>query len=213
MRFGCYYIYSALSKIGNLLDATYFSVKGIDPRDVIEKRIAHAQPKRIVDLRCGTMTNSLKIASKHPDCKVLGIDSSRNRLKVARKKARSMRLTNVVLKRTNAIQTGFENNSVDVVILGRVLHECNPTLRKRILSEACRILKNEGKLLILEWEANEGFLRKMKFAPMYLLEKLFTWSFSEFYAADKFSYFEDSGLRTSSITHCNYSVVVELQKT
>lgn len=69
------------------------------------------------------------------------------------------------LKRADATNTGIADKSVDYIILGLVLHESSPKLIKGILQEAYRGLKDNGNLIVLEWEQQKRFHKIVKFSP------------------------------------------------
>lgn len=52
-------------------------------------------PKRVLDLACGTGIITLAIALKYPDCHVVGVDVTREYLDVAQEKARRLGIANV----------------------------------------------------------------------------------------------------------------------
>ncbi len=86
------------------------------------------------------------------------------------------------------------------------------TIAKKYDRVEMSIIKKDGKLIVLEWEEQEGLLQKIKYAPLYALEVLITKSFKEFYKCDKKEYFLQHGFEMSNVTHCNYSSVMEFVK-
>lgn len=205
-------VYSFMSACYDLLDKIWFSDKGKNPRDIIEKLIPN-QASTVLDMCCGTFSNGLPIAKKNPNNKVIGIDRSGAMLNEARKKVRKAELKNVELLCKDATQTGFKNESFDYIIIGLVLHECNEILWKRILSEAYRLLKSDGRLIILEWDKQRAVSRKIKFAPIYVLEMLGNLKyFKELYYSDKSSFFEKYRFQMMEQYECNYTVVMSMKK-
>jgi demethylmenaquinone methyltransferase/2-methoxy-6-polyprenyl-1,4-benzoquinol methylase len=77
------------------------------------------------------------------------------------------------------------------------------------LKEAKRLLKPEGKLLIIEWEEPKSFLKKILFFPIRKLEPK---GFEQFLRVDMKSYFGRFGLVISEMEHCDYSKVLLLKK-
>ncbi len=204
-------IYSFLSIGYDMLDAIWFSEKGINPRDVIENAIADGKYK-ILDLCCGTFTNGLQIAKKNPQSRIIGIDLSKPMLKEAKRKVRKEKLNNVRLHCMDATATSYPDATFDYIVIGLVLHECTPQLRDSILREAHRLLKKNGKLIILEWEKQSKILRTVKYSPLYFLEVLNSRSFKEFYNCDKEHFFREHGFKIDEIKQCNYSVVMTMKK-
>ena len=205
-------LYSFMSACYDLLDRIWFSEKGKNPRDIIEKLIPN-QASTVLDMCCGTFSNGLPIAKKNPNNKVIGLDRSEAMLNEARRKVRKAELKNVELLCKDATQTGFKNESFDYIIIGLVLHECNEMLWERILSEAHRLLKSDGKLIILEWDKQKSVSRKIKFAPIYVLEMLGNLKyFKELYYSDKSSFFEKYRFQMMEQYECNYTVVMSMKK-
>lgn len=204
-------IYTFLSLEYDLLDVIWFREKGVNPRDVIQDIIPNSDCK-ILDMCCGTLSNGLSIAKEKTKCKIYGIDRSKEMLREAKRKIRKSGLTNVKVKPADATASGLKEKSFDYIVIGLVLHECSPELRAGILREAYRLLKDDGKLIILEWEKENDLLRKIKYAPLYLLEVLNCKSFKEFYNCNKTEYFKQNGFGMEEAKHCNYSSVMVLSK-
>lgn len=204
-------IYTFLSWEYDLLDTIWFGENGINPRDVIESIIPDKNC-RILDMCCGTLCNGIPVAKANPKCKVYGIDRSRDMLREAKRKIRKNHLENIKVKVADATDSGLKEKSFDFIIIGLVLHECSKDLRIRILQEAYRLLKDDGKLIILEWEQKSNRRSKMKYAPLYVLEVLNCRDFKEFYNCNKAEYFNENRFEMLTETHCNYSTVMVLRK-
>lgn len=205
-------IYTFLSLGYDLLDIIWFSDKGRNPRDVIESVIPNKECT-ILDMCCGTFSNGLPIAKKNPENMVVGLDRSKAMLREADSKIKSAGLHNVKLLCRDAAHTGLKPQIFDYIITGLVLHECNEDLWKRILSEARRLLKPDGKLIILEWDKQEKFSRKLKFLPLYITETLLNRKyFREFYFSDKAVFFKKYGFIMREKYDCNYTAVMVLGK-
>lgn len=205
-------LYSFISISYDLLDKIWFSDKGKNPRDVIEKLIPD-EKCTVLDMCCGTFSNGLPVAKKNPNNRVIGLDRSEAMLKEAKGKIRKAELKNVELLCRDATQTGLEDDSFDYIIIGLVLHECNAELWKGILGEAHRLLKNDGRLIILEWDKQIATSRKIKFAPLYLTEVLGNPKyFKEFYYSDKSKFFGKYRFEMLEKHECNYTAVMMMKK-
>lgn len=205
-------LYTFLSIGYDLLDKIWLSEKGRNPRDVIEELIPNEKCK-VLDLCCGTFTNGLFIAKKNPKNLVVGLDRSEPMLREGRRKIDKAGISNVELMCLDATKTGIEEESFDYAIIGLVLHECNPELWKSILAETRRILKPNGRIIILEWERPNNLKQRIKFAPLYITEVLCNPGyFKEFYQADKTDFFKGYGFETEQRIGCNYTTVLSLKK-
>lgn len=102
-----------------------------------------------LDVGCGTSDLTVEIIQSCPKSSVVGIDPSKNMIKIGKQKT-----LNKNLKQSISFCTGdaeslpFKNNIFDGAILGFVIR--NVIDRKRALEEICRVLKPQGKLVILE---------------------------------------------------------------
>lgn len=124
----------------------------------IRKRIAlqiiDSKPKSIIDMCCGT-GNQIKYLKKLPDTQIVGIDISDNMLAVAKRKRQNC-------QKINATNTDFSDNRFDIAILSFVLHETSHEIATKIATEAKRIVKNNGKLVIADYvfDSKTHFLGK-----------------------------------------------------
>lgn len=162
---------------------------------------------------CGTFSNGLPIANKNPKNTLVGLDRSESMLKEAKKKTEKANLRNVKLLCRDATQTSLESNYFDYIIIGLVIHECNADLWNGILKEAHRLLKNDGKLIVLEWDKQTKISRKIKFAPLYAVEILVNPKyFRKFYNSDKRKFFRKFGFEIVEKYECNYTAVMSMEK-
>jgi ubiquinone/menaquinone biosynthesis C-methylase UbiE len=131
----------------------------------------------------------------------------------ARQKVNSLGLNNVKLICRDATDTGLKSEIFDYIIIGLALHECNPDLWNGILSEAHRLLKKDGHLIILDWERQKGISNKIKFAPMYIIETICTPKyFREYFNSDKEVFFSRFGFKAEKNIRCKYTFVMSLKK-
>ena len=205
-------LYTFLSIGYDLLDKIWLSEKGRNPREVIEKLLPDKKCK-VLDMCCGTFTNGLSIARKNPNNLVVGLDRSKPMLREGKRKADRGKLKNVKLVCRDATKTGIKDSAFDYVIIGLVLHECNPDLWDGILGEAHRILKEDGRLIILEWEKPAGKKQRIKYAPLYIAELLNNPKyFKVFFEADKGDFFKNYRFEIEKHISCNYTMVLSLKK-
>lgn len=204
-------IYSIISKAYDLLDMMYFYETGKNPRQVIMNMIPNRKIN-ILDMCCGTLSNTIAIAKCKPDIKVVGLDLSKDMLQVAKKKLYKQQIKNVYLKCADATRTEMKKQSFDYIIIGLALHESSPELVKGVLHEAYRLLKDNGNLIVLEWEPPKKFHQIIKFFPLYLGEKANCKTFKQFYTSDKELFFRKYGFIAEQKEYCNYSIVLNMKK-
>ena len=209
-------LYKIMSPGYDILDKTYFRdngrKNGRNPREVLSELVPN-EKCIVLDMCCGTLSNGISVAIKNPEVTVVGLDRSKPMLRKARQKVRELNLENVKLICRDATDTGLRNEMFDFIIIGLVLHECNPDLWKGILSEAYRLLKEDGRLIILDWERQSTALNKLKFAPMYVIEKICTPKyFLEYFNSDKDVFFSRYGFKTEKNVRCKYTFVMTLRK-
>lgn len=108
----------------------------------------------ILDIGCGTGAHLKLYQDKK--CNVFGVDLSPAMLQIAEKKLGK----SANLQRVDATETGFSDNKFDLILSSTVLHEMNPKVRSDVLKEAKRLLKKEGRILIIDF--HPGPIKKIK---------------------------------------------------
>lgn len=114
------------------------------------------EPRRILDLGCGTGTTTQMLKRRFASAEVIGLDLSPQMLVMADHKAREAGVA-VTLRHGNAMATGLPAASFDVVCATLLFHETPPAVAKTILSEALRLLTPGGQVLVLD--GNQRTLR------------------------------------------------------
>lgn len=119
--------------------------------------LARLQPgEAVLDVGCGTGTLALK-AKEHvgQTGRVCGIDPSMPLLAGARRKAERAGLA-LDFQVGGIEQIGFPDQSFDVVLSTFMLHHVPDDLKNQGLSEIARVLKAEGRLLVVDFKRPEG---------------------------------------------------------
>ena len=196
-----------MSNFYDLVDVIYFRNYNNSPRKVVFETIENGD--RVLDLCTGTATNALNIAKANPLSKVTGVDLSKDMLRIARKKAHKAEILNIKLYCMDATELKFKDKCFDKVLLSLVLHEIDEDLAGSIISEAKRVLKDDGEIIITEWERSKKWLNKIFFLPIEVLEPK---PYKAFINKDLKTYFEKNGLIIKSEKHCDYSKVLILEK-
>jgi ubiquinone/menaquinone biosynthesis C-methylase UbiE len=107
------------------------------------------QPRRILDLGCGTGSTTLALKRAFPNAEVIGLDLSPYMLLVADDKAQQANLK-IQFRQGNAEQTGFPDGSFDLITAVLLFHETPPAIAQSILRECFRLLRTGGEVLILD---------------------------------------------------------------
>ena len=165
--------------------------------------------EKVLDICTGTATNAINIAKRKPATRVFGIDLSSNMLNVAQNKIKRAEIKNIKLYKMDATQLKFKSNYFERVLISLVLHELDEEVASKVILEAKRVLKDNGEIIVTEWEPSEQLIKKLIFSPIHYLEPK---SYRDLIKTDLYSYFEKFGLRIEEYKHCDYSKVIVLKK-
>jgi ubiquinone/menaquinone biosynthesis C-methylase UbiE len=113
-------------------------------------------PRRILDLGCGTGTTTLMLKRRFPQAEVIGLDLSPHMLIMAQRKAHDAGL-DMTFRHGDAMTTGLDDASFDVVCATLLFHETPPLVAKTILQESFRLMSPGGQMLVLD--GNQQTLR------------------------------------------------------
>lgn len=117
-----------------------------------------SNPRRILDLGCGTGSTTLMLKQAFPQAEVIGLDLSPYMLVMAEHKAKTAGL-DIKWQHGNAESTGFPNASFDIVTASLLFHETPPAVSQNILRESFRLLSVGGEVVILD--GNQKTLRHL----------------------------------------------------
>ena len=101
------------------------------------------------------------------NAKIVGIDLSKDMLKVAQNKIRKNGLKNIRLLQMDATHLKFKSNCFDKILISLVLHELDEELAAKIITEANRVLKDSGEIIITEWEPSKQLSKRILFETNY----------------------------------------------
>lgn len=200
--------YKFMSKIYGLLDVVYFRKENFSPRNAVCSQIQGLNLK-ILDMCTGTGQSIINVAERNPTAEITAVDLSPEMLEIAQRDIHARKLNNIKIMLGDATDTNLPNNSFDIITISLVLHELPPELAAKILAEAHRLLKEDGKLIVTEWERPSKLVQKIIFLPIELLEPK---PYKKFIKADMSEYFDKHNLELSQTIHCDYSRVLVLRK-
>ncbi|GMH83523.1 hypothetical protein TrVE_jg5565 [Triparma verrucosa] len=114
-----------------------------------------------VDFGCGTGTSTEDLKRAFPAAEVVGVDLSPHMVVVGRELvSEEVTLLNMPMESTD-----FEDESVDVVSIQLVFHELTLEASRKVLKEARRILKPEGRLCVMEMDGKSPGFKKLRANP------------------------------------------------
>ena len=147
----------------------------------------------LVDIGCG---NGRHLIPSAMHCKsVIGLDVSKELLKIVQKKIYKNNLNNVELIHSDAVNIPLSNYSVDAVLYIATLHNISKRYRRiKSLKEINRILKSNGKAIISVWSRWQD-----KFRQYFLIRMITQFGYNEFGDID--IYWRQHGLNISRFYH------------
>ncbi len=142
-------IYGSSATFYDLLAWRFFLIFGPNAgREFIAAQGDFRPGQRVVSLGCGTGMQERRIAKRLlPGGELIGIDSGRALIRRATKLNRSSHVRYV---RGDARQTGLPAGSFDRVLICFALHEMPRNMRAAVLTEAFRLLTEDGLLVVAD---------------------------------------------------------------
>lgn len=127
------------------------------------KAVAKSQPKTILDLATGTADLAIALAKCNPHAHIIGMDISEKMLEIGKEKVSKKGLANQIeLRLGDAATLPFESNTFDAVTVAFGVR--NFENLEHGLSEIQRVLKPNGRAVILEFSMPERFPIKQLYA-------------------------------------------------
>lgn len=132
-------------------------------RQKTAKTVTKSQPKTILDLATGTADLAIALAKRNPQAHIIGMDISEKMLEIGKAKTTKQHIENQVeLRLGDAAALPFESNSFDAVTVAFGVR--NFENLEQGLSEIHRVLKPNGRAVILEFSMPERFPIKQLYA-------------------------------------------------
>ena len=110
-----------------------------------------------VEFGCGSGAFTIALAKNLPDGRVYALDIQADVLSVLQGRARAGRVPNIetiLCDLEDEHGSTLPNDFVDLVLIPNILFQTED--KKSIIKEAKRILKKQGKLLIIDWKKEKG---------------------------------------------------------
>lgn len=131
--------------IANLYDPLLYIFLNPIRKEVLKELQAY-KGQLVIDLCCGT-GNQLKLLAKNDFDLLYCLDLSSSMLEIAKKGDYHINIYN-----QDATKTSFDDNSFDIGLISFAIHEKDRDTQVRLLNEAHRIIKQDGRLLIVDYD-------------------------------------------------------------
>ncbi|MFC1623225.1 class I SAM-dependent methyltransferase [Patescibacteria group bacterium] len=129
--------------------------KFVDPMDILA-HVSLTEGQSVADFGCGPGFFTLPMAELvGKEGHVYAIDVLEDVLNTINSQAKTRGIYNIATSRANIEKIGgskLKDGSVDLVVIKNVLFQNQD--KATILEEASRILKNSGKIMIMEWKSD-----------------------------------------------------------
>jgi len=123
-------------------------------RSIGMKMLPPKSGMKVMDIGCGTGAHLVHYQKVL--CQVFGVDTSPSMLKHARLKLGER----ADLRQVDASTLPYPKDHFDIILISTVLHEMAPDLRINVLTEARRVLKKTGRIVIIDF--HPGPLKPVK---------------------------------------------------
>lgn len=129
----------------------------LNPNQVLDQ-LELRENMLVAEFGCGAGGFAIPLAKKLPEGQVYAIDIQEEVLVVLKSKAQAERLSNIETILADLEKergSTLPNNFLDWVLLPNLLFQAED--RKAVMSEAKRILKLEGKMMVVDWQPQARF--------------------------------------------------------
>lgn len=106
--------------------------------------------EHILDVGCGTGTLLIMLKEIYPSVFAEGLDPDKKALQIASQKSHRNN-ANILLHCSTMDNMPFESNSYDIVVSSLVFHHIQENNRFESLKECLRILKPQGRMLLVDF--------------------------------------------------------------
>jgi ubiquinone/menaquinone biosynthesis C-methylase UbiE len=135
--------YDAWARVYDLFWARY-----VNKTIPVLQRAANVQAgERVLDLACGTGEFERRLLEETPDANVVGVDLAPGMVERARSKLDGR--SGVRFEQADVHALPFDDGAFDVAVCANTFHYF--TYPEEVLSEARRVLRPGGRLVVLDW--------------------------------------------------------------
>ncbi len=124
-------------------------------------------PQAILDVGCGTGSQTIALADAVPHAEVIGVDGDPDALARARARGAGRAITWV---EAFAQELPLDDDAVDCVTASLLLHHLSPPTRLAALREMRRVLRPGGRLHIADWGRPQDPPMRLAFLSIRLLD-------------------------------------------
>lgn len=110
---------------------------------------------RILEVGCGTGSQTVIIAQKNPHTHFMSIDHSAESLNQAKKVIEQNKIQNVTFKQADIFNLPFKNKSFDAIFICFVLEHLSSPLKA--LKKLKKVLKRGGKIIAIEGDHGSAY--------------------------------------------------------
>jgi ubiquinone/menaquinone biosynthesis C-methylase UbiE len=126
----------------------------LNPTKIIDE-VSVSEEMRIADFGCGSGGWSIPLARKNKEGVVYAVDVLSEALSALKSKAESEKVYNIrTLLADIEKGTNLTNDSFDLVVASNILFQAED--KEAVINEAYRLLKNSGKMLVVDWKNSES---------------------------------------------------------
>jgi len=141
---------------------------------------------KVLDAACGTGLFTIGLARLGRQHSFRGLDLSEGMLQVAEGQRKKLGLSNVSFQKGNVEALPFAGGAFDVVVVGALLPNLNAP--ERALREFARVLKDGGKLVVIEFDRKSMNLwTRVFFRVMITGYRMVSFCFKRFRFADRWN--------------------------
>jgi len=148
-----YYNKNFFKRLAKIYDYAEFLISHI--RKEVVAKVSDKNAK-ILDVACGTGNQSVAFAKKR--FSVIGIDLSKDMLRLAKTKVKSEYNLNFIYR--DAIKIPYKKSTFDVSTISFGLHDMPEEIAIKILKEMKRVTKDNGQTLIVDYHKPKNVIKR-----------------------------------------------------